>query len=280
MSAKNKSAHVSDVLAEVFKRGGMKRAVKRAEAVLLWSQVVGREVAKFTEAKALQDGVLLVEVSDSETSMHLMLQRQRFVNVYQGKFGLKEVRDIRFRVGRPRSVPDPPPPPKVPPVDSKDLAKLAKAVGTLPESLSRPTMQAAKAMLAYREQKKAEGWSACKLCGALSPTPELCDTCERYAEDVKVQRASQRLAKDPFEPTPLLSEDERAVAVHLAKGYLMDKLRELLPHVLADPGYKEELEFVARCYVAHELDKPLDEVKDEDLDVLENRVARALGRWR
>ena len=45
--------HVSDVLAEVFKRGGMKRAVRRAEAVLLWRQVVGPEVAKFTEAKSL-----------------------------------------------------------------------------------------------------------------------------------------------------------------------------------------------------------------------------------
>ena len=83
---KGKGSHVSDVLAEVFKRGGMKRAVKRAEAVLLWSQVVGPEVAKFTEAKSLQDGVLFVEVTDSETAMHLSLQRQRFIDVYRGKF--------------------------------------------------------------------------------------------------------------------------------------------------------------------------------------------------
>ena len=56
MAGKRGGGHVSEVLAEVFRRGGMKRAVKRAEAVLLWPQVVGSEVARFTEAKALQDG--------------------------------------------------------------------------------------------------------------------------------------------------------------------------------------------------------------------------------
>ena len=275
-----KSSHVGDVLAEVFKRGGMKRAVRRAEAVLLWPQVVGREVAKFTEAKTLQDGVLIVEVPDSETSMHLTLQRQRFVDVYRGKFGSKDVRDIRFRLGRIAVVPPEPEPPKPVPVDSKALAKLARDLEKLPQDLARPAMGAAKAMLGYRERRRAEGWQACKLCGALSETRPLCTTCARYATQVQIVRASRVLAADPAVPTPLLSEDERAVAVYLAKRYLMDKLQELLPFVLADPAYKGELEFVARCYVAHELGKTLQEVEPQDLDVLENRVARALGRWR
>jgi len=272
--------HVSDVLAEVFKRGGMKRAVRRAEAVLLWRQVVGPEVAKFTEAKSLQDGVLYVEVTDSETSMHLMLQRQRFLDVYRGKFQVKDVREIRFRVGRPKQDA---PKKKVPPpakVDSAELAEFAKSLGDLPEQISGPTMGAAKAMLGYRERKKAEGWEPCDLCGALTDTVEMCITCRRYSEDGLVIKASQRLAVNPMDTTPLLSEDEHAVAVYLAKQYLMDKLRELLPHVLADPTYKSELESVARCYVAHELGKTVEDVKDEDLDLLENRVARALGRWR
>lgn len=272
--------HVSDILAEVFKRGGMKRAVRRAEAVLLWQQVVGPEVAKFTEAKSLQDGVLYVEVTDSETSMHLMLQRQRFLDVYRGKFQVKDVREIRFRVGRPRQQKSPEKPAPPAQVDSAELARFAKTLGNLPEGLSSPTMQAAKAMLSYRERKKAEGWEPCSLCGALTDLSEICITCRRYSENGLVRKASERLAMNSLEPTPLLSDDERAVAVHLAKVYLMNKLRELLPHVLADPTYKSELESVARCYVAHELGKPVEDVKDEDLNLLENRVARALGRWR
>ncbi len=272
-------SHVSDVLAEVFKRGGMKRQVQRAEAVLLWRQVAGAEVARFTEAKTLQDGILFVEVSDSETGMHLMLQRQRFLDVYHAKFQVREVRDIRFRVGRPTRPEAEAPEAKPVQVDSKALANLARNVSELPEHLAKPTLQAARALLAYREKRRAEGWEPCPLCGAMTARATLCESCQRYAEDVRVERAAGLLSVEPQAETPLLSEDERAVAVHLAKTRLLDRLRELLPQVLADPTHKLELEAVARCYVAHELGKTLEAVEDADLDVLEQRVARALGRW-
>lgn len=277
-----KASHVSDVLAEVFRRGGMKRAVQRAEAVLLWPQVVGPEVARFTTAKSLQDGILYVEVGDSETGMHLMLQRQRFLDVYRGKFQVRDVRDIRFRVGRPAppEAEAKPAPERQATVDPKALAALARNVSELPEALAKPTLQAAKALLGYRAQKRREGWEACELCGAMTPQAGLCETCARYAEEPRVIRTSRLLATRPESATPLLSDEERAVAVRLAKTYLLDRLRELLPQVLADPEHKLELEAVARCYVAHELGKRVDEVEDADLDVLEQRVARALGRWR
>jgi hypothetical protein len=273
--------HVSEILAEVFKRSGMKRAVKRAEAVLLWPQVAGPEVSKFTEAKSLKDGVLWVEVPDSETSMHLMLQRRRFLDVYQGKFGVSEVQEIRFRVGRPSLPPkSAAPPAKAAQVDPLALAKFARTLSSLPEPLVEPAMQAAKALLLYREQRLTEGWRHCPLCEALTPKEGLCDTCLRYAEDPKVKRASQRLAVDPQAPTPLLSDEERAVAIHLAEAYLLSTLHTLLPHVLADASYKLELATVARCYVAHKLGKPLDAVDEADFDILDSRVARALGRWK
>ena len=75
--------HVSELLAEVFRRGGLKRGVRRAEAVLLWRRLVGPELAAFSAAKVLRDGVLYVNVSDSETAMHLSLERQRFITSYR-----------------------------------------------------------------------------------------------------------------------------------------------------------------------------------------------------
>lgn len=273
--------HVSDVLAEVFKRGGMKRSLKRAESVLLWPQVVGSEVARFTEAKTLQDGILYVEVSDSETSMHLMMQRQRFLDVYQVRFGVKDIREIRFRVGRPRiSSNDEQERPLAVSIDPQLLTKFARALSDLPEALNQPAMQLAKAMLLSRERKLAAGWRPCILCGALSENQDLCATCQRYSQESKVIRASQALAVDPASTTPLLSEEEREVAVFLARNYLQEKLNELLPHVLADPTYKQELASIARCYVAHALGKAINDVAEEDLDILDSRVARALGRWK
>ena len=276
-----KDTHVSNILAEVFKRGGMKRAVRRAEAVLLWPQVVGSEVAKFTHATSLQDGVLFVTVPDSETSMHLMLQRQRFLNVYQGKFGVRDVREIRFRVGRPNQPDHAPEPNDDVAINAKDLAKFARDIEALqlPDDLAQPAMQAAKALLRYRARREAEGWLPCELCGALTDTPDMCMTCQRYAQVEKVKQASHALVVNPLQETPLLSEDERSVAIYLAKAYLKDRLAELLPQVLADPALKHELQSVARCYLAHRLAKPVENVTEEDFDLLDTRIARALGRW-
>ncbi len=276
---KKSKGHVSDVLAEVFKRGGMKRAVKRAESVLLWPQVAGPELAKFTEAKTLQDNILYIEVTDSETSMHLMMQRQRFLDVYQVKFGVKDIRDIRFRVGRPYQTPDEPVEEAVH-IDPQVLANFARTLGDLPEPIAQSTMQAAKAMLLLKERKLAQGWTPCILCEALHEKDDLCDTCQHYAKEPKVITGSQLLAVSPTAITPVLSEEERNVAIHLAKQYLLEKLNELLPLVLAEPTFKAELESVARCYVAHALAKHNDDVSEEDFDILDSRVARALGRWK
>ncbi|MDQ3460490.1 MAG: DUF721 domain-containing protein [Deinococcota bacterium] len=275
-------SRVGDLIGEVFARGGMKRGVRRAEAVLLWPHVAGTGVAKFSKAASLRDGVLFVEVPDSETAMHLSLQRQRFLDVYRGKFAIKDVREIRFRVGR-RAEPEgvrEPPGPEIP-ADPRALALLARELSNLdlPDSLARPTLQAAKSMLAYRARRLADGWRACPICAALTPAGEVCETCRRYGEQERVRRAAQRLAVQPDEPTPLLSAEERQVAAYRARGYLEEQLSELLPQVLADPAMKPFFLAAARCYLAHELGKRLSEVDDDDFDRLDGRIARALGRW-
>ena len=281
MRGRNASQNVSDVLAEVFKKGGLKRGVRRAEAVLLWPQVVGSKVAHFTEAKTLQDGVLYVEVQDSETAMHLGFQRQKFVNVYAAKFGVKDVKDVRFRLGRRPLLEESLPPKKAAPPDPKALAALSRAVAQaeLSDELTQTAMRTAKAMLSWRAAREAEGWRACEVCGGLTPQRGLCVTCARYAEFPKVRTASRTLAVAPGQATPLLSDEERAVAVFQAKAYLGEKVQELLPQVLADPTYRPHLEFAARCFLAHTLDKSVNAVNDDDFSHLDARIARALGRW-
>ncbi len=280
-TSRSASRGVSDLLAEVFKKGGLKRGVKRAEAVLLWPQVVGAKVARFTEAKTLQDGVLYVEVQDSETAMHLSFQRQKFVNVYAAKFGVRDVKDVRFRTGRRPLLEESPPPKKTVPPNPRALAELSRAVAQaeLSDELTQRAMGAAKAMLSWRAEREAEGWRSCDVCGGLTPKPGLCVTCARYAEFPKVRTAGRALAVAPGQATPLLSEDERTVAVFQARAYLAEKVQELLPQVLADPTYRPHLEFAARCYLAHFLEKPLAEVNEDDFSHLDARIARALGRW-
>lgn len=273
--------HVSELLAEVFRRGGMKRAVRRAEAVLLWPQVAGGQLARFTRARNLIDGVLFVDVGDSETAMHLTLQRQRFVDAYRGKFGARDVRDIRFQPGRP--VMTDPEPPRPPPgeADPGELSRLTRALGELdlPEELSAPALRAARTMLAYRARRRAEGWTPCPTCEALTPDPGLCTVCSRYASEPRVRGAAARLMVDPTLDPADLSVEQRAVAVRLAIQELEGSLAELLPQVLADGSLRPQLETVARCYLALRLEKPPETIDDRDLSSLPTRVARVLGHW-
>jgi hypothetical protein len=287
----------SKALAELFARAGMKRRLKRAEAVLLWPQVVG-SVARFSTAKRLQDGVLIVEVQDSETAMHLTHQRHRFIDAYHTRFGVSELKDIHFRVGRAlpaaSAATSSSSPEDLPAPDPKALAELAKNINTLelPEALAASALQAAKAMLRLQAARRAQGQPSCPTCGIVigvpaisegSPTQtiqdssKLCRTCTRYSTLIGVQRASQMLAVNPDQHTPNLSEDERAVAVYLAMHHLEARIDELLPFVLAEPQHKVVLEAAVRCYLAHRLRKSLSTVTEDDFRVLEPQLQRLLG---
>jgi predicted nucleic acid-binding Zn ribbon protein len=273
---------MAELLGEVFGRSGIKRQIRRAEAVLLWPHVVGPEVAKFTQARSLKDGLLIVDVSDSETAMHLNFTRQKFLDVYRAKFGIGEVREIRFRVGRISEAPARPAPQPEVGADPKALAAFARHLAdlNLPETVARPAFKAAKAMLAYRARRQAQGWRPCPVCEALTPDGRLCSTCARYSADLRVREAAYLLAAAPQAPTPRLAEEERAVATYLAQRYLEEKLLSLLPQVLADPAQREALALTARCYLAHRLGRPLETITDDDFEHLDARVARALGRWK
>lgn len=274
----------SDALAELFGRSGMKRRLKRAEAVILWPQVVG-DVARFSEAKRLQDGVLVVEVADSETAMHLSHQRHRFIDAYQRRFGVSDLKDIRFRVGKPQAPQAPTPlPPEVAP-DPKALALMAKHIDAqLPDTLAGPALQAAKAMLRAQAARAAQGAPQCQICGVITqptvtdtPKVALCRACRRYLEHPLVSRSSRTIAVNPDRLTPELSDDERLAALWQAKRLLRERIDALIPHVLAEPDQRVVLETAIRCYLALQLKKPLVEVTETDFGQLEPRLQRLLG---
>lgn len=273
---------ISDLVAEVFKRGGIKRAVKRANIVLLWPQVVGSAVAKFTTAKVFRDGVLYIDVSDSETSMHMMLQRQKFIDVYRTKYRVRELRDISFKVGKvvEQKAKEKPP---TGTIDQQELKEMAKALSKLdlPDKVAKPAMLTAKNLLALKTKRRAQGWKDCIICDGLSPKEQtLCTTCQRYSEQKKVKTAAEKLMERPNLETPWLSPAERDVAIYLAKNMLEERMQELLPLVLIEPKHKPELERRAKCFLAHKLKKSINQLTDFDFDLLDHRVTRALGRWK
>ena len=292
--ARKKSHSMTDLVGEVFKKGGMKRSIRKAEVVVLWPQVVGADLAKFTTARSFKDGTLFVEVPDSETGTHLTIQRQRFLDVYKVKFGIKDLKDIRFRVGsksrehesKQQATKDAAYKPKKHsiPVDAVALANLSKDVTDLPEPLVQPTMRLARSLLERRAQRQADGWQICEVCDTPTDTVSehqrpMCNVCLHHSKTLKVERVATNLSVQPDVDTSHITEDERRVAIYLAKMILTHHMQVLLPQTLSDPTFKDYLEFAAKCYLAHDMDKPIQEVTEEHYSKLEPKVARVLGYW-
>lgn len=299
--------HVSEFLDQFFRRAGMKRSLKRAMSVLLWPRVVGADVARFSSARALRDGILYVDVSDSETAMHLSLQRSRFLGEYKGRYGVNDVREIRFQVGR---VPPPQPEkqtsaPPLPPADPAELAELAEHLRALalPEGVGRAALQAGAGWLALQAARRAQGWTPCPTCGALHdgavrpPTQreealqvagrsdertelarQLCAACSRYAHEGRVRDAAARLKVDPVFAPVGLSDDELQVARLLAARWLDQDLRELMPAAALRPAILPQLDQAARCRVALALGIEPSAVVAEDLYGFDPRLAQLLRR--
>lgn len=300
--------HVSEFFAEVFRRAGMKRSLRRAEAVLLWPRVVGADVARFTTARALREGVLYVDVTDSETAMHLSMQRSRFLGEFRTTYGVNDVREIRFQVGRVEAAnrhedEAGPPPPDTERVDPQELARMARDLTALdlPEGVAQVTLQAGRQFLALQSARRAAGWEPCPTCGALHDgavrplTPreealqvagrtdeavqlarELCAACARYAHEGRVVAASTRLKLDPAAPTPELGDDERAVARYVAAMRLDADLRELMPAAALDQSILPQLDRAARCRVALALDVDPQNVTSADLGRFDVRLMQLL----
>lgn len=282
--------HVANVVAKFFAKGGRTRAYRRAAAVVAWPEVVGATLAHFAVARTVRDGTLFVDVSDSETAMHLSLQRPRFLRAYAERFGPGVVKDVRFVAGRPAertsaeagggATPDRTAEAAAP-VDEGARARLMAALGRLdlPDAVATPALEAAEGWLRHRARAEAEGWTPCPHCGALSPDPGPCDACRRYREAPAVRRAAARLKVDPAAATPDLGDDERRVAEALAVEALDEDLVALLPQVLASPALAPQLRHAATVRLALSEGKPREAVGEADLDRLDARVARALGRW-
>ncbi len=301
--------HVSEFFAEVFRKAGMKRSMKRAEAVVLWPRVVGEDVARFSSARALREGILYVDVSDSETAMHLSLQRSRFLAEYRTTYGVTDVREVRFQVGRvERMAPEEPSAgaaPSIEKVAPKELARLAHDIGALqlPDEVAQLALQTGRRFLALQAARRELGWVPCPTCGALHDgavrplslreqalkdsdrteeavelARQLCAACARYAREARVRKAATLLKLDPKQGQPGLSEEEHAVALHLAARSLDDDLRELMPAAALDTGVLPQLAYAARCRVALAKGITTESVTDSHIEQFDPRLATLLRR--
>ncbi|BAD70088.1 MAG TPA: DUF721 domain-containing protein [Thermus sp.] len=228
---------LKEVIPEALKRAGGKERLRRGLVLAAWREVAGKDLARFTEAVALEEGVLVVHVPDPVVAHQLTYTRLALLRRYEERFP-GAVREIRFQVGplEAEGVEAPPPsdPGRLREAGRKALALAEKAPPELRERVAR-------AALALFQRQRGD---PCPVCQTPSETHP-CPTCRRHLEDPGVRRAAERLMRGQEAG---LEGDALRAARHLARENLLAQMRDLYPEALRSEEFRPLLADLARRY--------------------------------
>lgn len=76
---------------------GIGKTLKQYEVVTLWPTLVGEQIARVTTAKRMENGVLLIEVSNAPWRAELTMRRGEIARKINVSVGKNVVKEIRFR---------------------------------------------------------------------------------------------------------------------------------------------------------------------------------------
>jgi len=96
----NRWAVPADVLPKLMQRLGLKERLHETEVLEAWGKIVGEFIAAHSAPVALREGVLYVRVL--QPALHYELEQIAKIDILRKlkqRFGVKIIRDVRFRVG-------------------------------------------------------------------------------------------------------------------------------------------------------------------------------------
>ena len=83
-------------LKKAINEAGIKKAIDQEEAVLLWGDVVGKNILKVTTATKVDKGTLIVKTDSATWRQELHMQKKEIINKINKKIGSNAIKDIRF----------------------------------------------------------------------------------------------------------------------------------------------------------------------------------------
>nr|WP_093007812.1 DUF721 domain-containing protein [Thermus arciformis] len=231
---------LKEVIPEALKRAGGKERLRRGLVLAAWREVVGPSLARLTEAVALEEGTLWVQVPDPVVAHQLTYHRLHLLRRYEERFpGM--VKEIRFQVGSPKPQEAPPNPQDPAPPAGVPLAQSRKALALAQEAPPELRDKVARAALALLQRQKG---APCPICQAPSETHP-CPTCRRLLGAPMVRKEAERL----YRGKPSRLEGEALLAArHLAREKLLQAMRELYPEALRTEEFRPLLADLARRF--------------------------------
>jgi hypothetical protein len=226
---------VGELLPQVLRSYRIRGGVERVQALRLWPEVVGVELAKLTRARSVEGGVLYVDVRDSILADHLARTRRSFLDRLNSLLPAP-LSDIRFAIGQLEIVPYPPVAIRPEPVPESEVAPLLREV---PEPLRAAAARAAQAVIAAQRQRARSGAKLCQVCQTWQSFA-VCRSCQELLGSPRIRRLADALQRRP-ESAAALSADELDAALYLAQQRLGSAISALLPEALQEAAYQELL---------------------------------------
>lgn len=179
---------LGDLLARSLKEMGLERKVRERQALAMWAEVVGPQIAAASSARDVRDGVMFVSCKSSAWSNELSFHKSEIVGRLNEAVGGEVIKDIRFSArgfarksgagadegkAHPENGLE-----SVSPTEEDEHAarRVAEQVGS--EDLAERIRRAVVSSRLLSEQKRREGWKTCPRCGSPYPGPqEACEHC-------------------------------------------------------------------------------------------------------
>lgn len=172
------------VLDDTLRRLDLTDAALEAKAILLWSEIVGPQLAKVTEPKTYNNGTLVITVRTSSWNQELTFQKSAIIQKYRERLGKPFVRDLRFVVGTVGSAgvqtAHTPPEEEVRRIriPREEVEEITRASACDDPELEQAIRRALTREAQLRHWRLQHGARECSQCGAAHRTPyAICPAC-------------------------------------------------------------------------------------------------------
>ncbi len=79
-----------------LRKAGLETGVKQNTALLIWSEVVGKNIAENTSPEKIEHGTLTVKVENASWRQELVFKKKEIIDKFNSKLGKKTIKEIRF----------------------------------------------------------------------------------------------------------------------------------------------------------------------------------------
>ena len=76
---------------------GIAKKMRQVSIITSWSEIVGQQIAKVTEAERIENGILFVKTKSAAWRNELTMRRLEIMEKVNSSAGSKVVKEIRFR---------------------------------------------------------------------------------------------------------------------------------------------------------------------------------------